>query len=934
MSSLPSGEQEIFTAALQLPAAERAPFLEHACGADAHLRQRVEALLAAHREVGDFLEDSPASPGESGPETSTGEKPGDWIGRYKLLEQIGEGGCGVVYMAEQIEPIRRRVALKIIKPGMDTRSVIARFEAERQALALMDHPNIAKVFDAGATASGRPYFVMELVRGKKITTYCDEYALPTEERLKLFIQVCEAVQHAHQKGVIHRDLKPSNILVTTTESGVPSPIVIDFGIAKATTNQRLTDKTLFTAFEMLIGTPAYMSPEQAAVTGVDVDTRTDIYSLGVLLYELLTGFTPFDSEQLLQAGLDEIRRVIRDEEPVRPSARLSRMTRSDLTTVAGKRHAEAPSLIRAVSGDLDWIAMKALEKNRSRRYETANGLALDVQRYLANEVVAARPPSAGYRFRKTVLRYKLLFGALGVIVLLLITSLTLIAASLAKERRARSEADTARARAQTEAEKSRQVTLFLEEMLQGVGPSAALGRDTTMLREVLDKAAVRLDAELADQPATRGDLRARIGDIYKDLGLYAKAEAIDRAAIADLRQAPVIDEAPLASALANLASVLVKMNKLPEAETTYREALALQQRIFGPENALAATTVKELSGIYFRQNRLAEAGALTDQALAMRLKLFGHDHLDTADSLNGRASILFKQHKMVEAEAGYREALAIRRKLLPADHPLIAASLYNLGVVLGTRMNLAEAEPTLREALAMRLKLFGKNHPEVVTAQAGLEIVLERGNKLAEAEALLREVLPTQRQLIGAAHPDTLHTQAKLARLLQEQRKDTEAESLCRETLLQLQQGPGTRNESYALLLEILGNIQFAQGRMAEAEATNREVVASRRQTLGPEHPDTLSGMTNLARVFRKMERFPEAEALLRETTTLERKYLDSQGGTLFQGYVPENYVISLGNLKAVLAAQGKTAEAEAVRHELEHWQQELAAHAHDAGKP
>src|SRR6267378_2110365 len=331
MKNLPNRDVAVFTEALQLHRAERAAYLERACGSDSELRRRVEALLEGHDQVGDFLEHSPqtTSPkARSG--VSAGEKPGDRIGHYKLLQQIGEGGCGVVFMAEQQEPVRRRVALKLIKPGMDTRSVIARFEAERQALALMDHPSIAQVFDAGATARGRPYFVMELVKGIRITDYCDRNLLTTSARLLLFVQVCDAVQHAHQKGIIHRDLKPSNILVTTAAEGKALPKIIDFGIAKATTGQQLTDKTLFTAFEMLIGTPAYMSPEQAVLTSVDVDTRTDIYSLGVLLYELLTGSTPFDTRELLKAGLDEVRRVIQTEEPVRPSTRLSTMMAGNL----------------------------------------------------------------------------------------------------------------------------------------------------------------------------------------------------------------------------------------------------------------------------------------------------------------------------------------------------------------------------------------------------------------------------------------------------------------------------------------------------------------------------------------------------------------------------------------------------------------------------
>jgi WD40 repeat protein/tRNA A-37 threonylcarbamoyl transferase component Bud32 len=347
-------------------------------------------------------------------------------------------------MAQQEEPVRRRVALKIIKPGMDTKSVIARFEAERQALALMDHPNIAKVFDAGATESGRPYFVMELVRGVKITEYCDQHSLTTEDRLKLFVQVCQAVQHAHQRGIIHRDLKPSNIMVTQSLEGVAMPMVIDFGVAKATTDLRLTDKTVFTAFEMFIGTPAYMSPEQAALSTVDVDTRTDIYSLGVLLYELLTSSTPFETGELLKAGLDEIRRVIREQEPVRPSTRLSKLTDADLTTVAQRRHAEAPKLIRAVRGDLDWIVMKALEKDRTRRYATANGMAADVTRYLDNEPVVARPPSSAYRFQKAVRRNKLVFGAATAVVAALVAGIAISTWKTVQARKAQRETEAAR----------------------------------------------------------------------------------------------------------------------------------------------------------------------------------------------------------------------------------------------------------------------------------------------------------------------------------------------------------------------------------------------------------------------------------------------------------------------------------------------------------
>jgi serine/threonine protein kinase len=416
MNNEPKDIKRIFAEALKLRTAEeRAAYLNGACGDDAALRAEVESLLEAHDGAGDFLDTAAVglvAPPDALPSI---DRPGAMVGRYKLLQVIGEGGFGVVYMAEQQEPIHRRVALKIIKLGMDTKQVIARFEAERQALALMDHPNIAKVLDAGATETGRPYFVMELVKGVPITEYCDKNMLDTKQRLALFRDVCNAVQHAHHKGIIHRDIKPSNVMITLHD-GTPVPKVIDFGIAKAM-QQRLTEKTLFTEYDQFIGTPQYMSPEQAELSGLDVDARTDIYSLGVLLYELLTGTTPCDAKQLRGAAYDEIRRIIRETDPPKPSTRLSTLGES-LTDVAKERHVQPGRLRKMVAGDLDWIAMKSLEKDRTRRYATANELAQDVDRYLANEMVLAGPPGVGYRLQKWVRRHKTLSTAVTAAVLL------------------------------------------------------------------------------------------------------------------------------------------------------------------------------------------------------------------------------------------------------------------------------------------------------------------------------------------------------------------------------------------------------------------------------------------------------------------------------------------------------------------------------------
>src|SRR4030095_9568527 len=402
--------RDLFLEALEKAApAERAAFLDGACRENAALRREVEKLLANHRED-TFLEASALSPEvEAELARLKPEDAGEMIGPYKLREQIGEGGFGVVWVADQEHPVRRRVGLKIIKMGMDTKEVIARFEQERQALAMMDHPNIAKVLDAGATQHGRPYFVMELVRGVKITNYCDDQQLSTDERITLFITVCDAIQHAHQKGIIHRDLKPSNILVTIND-GKPVPKVIDFGVAKATQG-RLSDQTVYTQFQQMIGTPVYMSPEQAEMTSLDIDTRSDIYSLGVLIYELLTGHTPIERDTLARVGMDEIRRIIREVDPPRHSMRMKKLDGAEMTTAAKRRNTEPAKLSGALRGDLDWIVMKCIEKDRGRRYDTANGLAMDLQRHLRNEVVVARPPTTAYLLSKLIRRNQGVFIA-------------------------------------------------------------------------------------------------------------------------------------------------------------------------------------------------------------------------------------------------------------------------------------------------------------------------------------------------------------------------------------------------------------------------------------------------------------------------------------------------------------------------------------------
>ncbi len=785
------------------------------------------------------------------------EKPGDRIGHYKLLEQIGEGGCGVVYMAEQEEPVRRRVALKVIKLGMDTRSVIARFEAERQALAMMDHPNIAKVLDGGASPTGRPYFVMELVRGVKITSYCDEQKLSTRQRLDLFISVCQAVQHAHQKGIIHRDLKPSNILVTE-QDGASMPKIIDFGIAKATTDQRLTDKTLFTAFEQFIGTPAYMSPEQAGLGGLDIDTRSDIYSLGVLLYELLTGQQPFDSEQFVRSALDEILRTIREKEPPRPSARLTTLTEQELTTVAQRRQIDSTKLPNLLRGDLDWIVMKALEKDRTRRYDTANGFARDLQRFLDNEAVVARPPSNLYRFQKLVRRNKLAFAAVGAVTIALLLGLGMSTWLFLKERQARQ-------RVASEAAKSQQVAQFLKNMLSGVGPSVAKGRDTKMLREILDKTAERVGRELGKQPGVEAELRNTIGEVYGNLGDSRKAEEM------------------------------------------FRAALAMRTKLFGSEHPEVATSLDNLAVVLMYQDKFAEAETLHRQALSMRRKLLGSNDTTVAESLTGLGTVLWHQGKLSEAEATHRQALALRRKILGDKHPDLAVSLNNLGVVLTAERKLAEAEVILREALALRRKILSSDDLDLTFSLANLSSALWGRGNLAEAESLQREGITIMRKVIGPEHPTLALSINNLGTILWEQEKQAEAEVVFREALAMQQKLLGPEHNELAVSLNNLAVALWNQGKLAQAETMNREALAMRRRLLGDEHGDVAWSLNSLAFILRDLHNLPEAETAAREALRIRRKIFNQEDTIL---------AISMDNLAVMLRDQGKFAEAEVFTRE------------------
>ncbi len=860
-------EEAIFEGALQLPPEHRETYLQAACGDDVTLRERIRDLIRFH-EASDGPLETPAVASLPNapivPSLPAGEKPGDKIGNYKILQLIGEGGCGSVFMAEQEHPVCRRVALKVIKLGMDTKNVIARFEVERQALALMDHPNIAKVFDAGATETGRPYFVMELVRGIKITAYCDQNNLSTNERLKLFKQVCQAIQHAHQKGIIHRDIKPSNILVTQHD-GVPVPKVIDFGIAKAT-GQRLTDQTVFTDFDQFIGTPAYMSPEQAEVSGMDMDTRSDIYSLGVLLYELLTGRTPFDAKELMKVGLDAMRRAIREMEPPKPSTRLSTMLDSDLTTIARQRQAATQKLIHLIRGDLDWIVMKSLEKDRTRRYENASSFAGDIEHFLNNEPVLARPPTALYRFQKFARRNKVVFIAGTAVTVAIVVGLVVSTSLYYREQAARRDADQ-------EAQRSRQVALFLEDMLKGVGPGVALGRDTTLLREILDKTLTRVTNDLKGQPEVQAEICNTLGQVYRALGQSGKAEELHRSARSLLNLSRGDKRRDVAVSLNDLALVLRDQGKLPEAEALHREALELRRKLYGNEHPKVAESLNNLALVLRSEGRLTESEKLHRDALEMDRKSFGHDHLAVATSLNNLALALDAQGKPADAEPYLRESIDIQKKLLGDDQPGLAITLDNLAFVLREQGKLDEAETLERRSLAMQRKIFGPEYPSVATAINNLGLILAAQGKTVEAESLLREALAQRRKLLGLEHPELAASLHHLAALLRKEKQLDEAGRLECEALAMRKNLYGEENPAVANSLNNLALIRQDEHKLTEAESLLREAAAMQIKLLGTDHPSLAATLNNLALVLRDEGKLSESEANLRRTVEIRRKH-------------------------------------------------------------
>jgi serine/threonine protein kinase len=708
-------------------------------------------------------------------QTKTLESSGEtarMIGPYHLLQKIGEGGMGEVWVAEQHKPIHRRVALKLIKAGMDTRQVIARFESERQALAMMDHPAIAKVFEAGETDEGHPYFVMEYVQGIPITAYCDQNRLTTQERLELFEQICEGVQHAHQKAVIHRDLKPSNILVAI-QDGKAVPKIIDFGVAKATA-QSLTERTIYTELGVLIGTPEYMSPEQAEMTGQNVDTRTDVYSLGAILYELLVGALPFDPKELRRAGFDEIRRKIREEEPPKPSTKLSTMGDAS-TTQAENRRTERPALIRQIRGDLDWITMKALEKDRTRRYGSPSDLAADIDRYLHNQPIIARPPSTMYKTKKFVRRHRVGVGVAATLAVLLAAfSVT----TAIQARRIASERD----RANQEAKAAGQVSDFLVSLFKVSDPSEALGNSITA-REILDKGSTRMKDELKEQPQIRARLMDTMGVVYKNLGLYKQSAPLLEQALEARRLTLGHDDPAVSESLVSLGQLHYELGNFKEAERLFRESLDIRRKLTGDEDSKVSDVLNDLAMSLNSQGRYAEAEPLYRQALAIRQKLLGDQSLDVAQSLNNLGLLLYRTGAFAEAEQLFRKALEVNLKLLGEEHPEVSMNFNNLGLVLRDIGKLPEAEEAFRQTLAMDRKFYGPDHPYYANSLVNLAALQVKMGKYDEAEKNFNEGISIRGKIFGENHWETATARSLLGGCLTKEGKYAQAEKLLTESL-------------------------------------------------------------------------------------------------------------------------------------------------------
>ncbi len=835
----------LFADAIELPEGERAEHLRRAC-ADPELRAEVEALLCAHQMCEKTSRNVRME--------SIAEEPGQVIGNYRLLQEIGSGGVGVVWMAEQLEPVRRKVALKILKLGMDTRQVVARFEAERQALALMEHPNIAKVFDGGATTRGRPYFVMELVRGEPITRYCDQAGLSIDERLRLFLLVCHAVQHAHTKGIIHRDLKPGNVLVTLHD-GTPVPKVIDFGVAKAT-HRELTEKTLFTEFRQMLGTPEYMAPEQAELSGLDIDTRADIYSLGVLLYELLIGSRPFELGDALRSGCEELLRRIKEEDPPKPSTRASTLGQ-ELAAAARLRRIHPKALSKLLRHDLDWVVMKALEKERGRRYETASAFAEDVQRFLEDRPVHAGPPSRLYRLTKYLRRHRVGATAVTAVLASLVVGLGAALVSYFDAREKERIAVTQATRAETV------IDLFVR-MIGSSDPHALKGPNYPLgkLLDEFDNGREMLKVE----PEVQATLRRALGLAYLGLGVPRKAEAHLKATLEIRQRICAEDSVTVAQSILDWANYLHAEGDYRGAEANARRAMTTIERLPPDHEELLADALETLAENLRHLARYDEAWKAATRALDIRTRRTGEPQ--AADSL---AVIRLESGDVVGAEKIAREALAIRQRQQGGRLGL-ASSLGNLAAILKERGDLESAETYEKEAYGMQCEILGSQHPSVAASLGHLaDIRLSMGD-LAGAEAHHREALAIRKAALGDDHPHVARSMTGLGGVLRRKGEALNAEKLHRDALAILLECPGGNHAEVANVLLNLATAVSANGDVRTADELSSRALAMQVRVLGEDHPDVAGTRHSIAQRLRAREDFAGAERELRQALDMYRR--------------------------------------------------------------
>ncbi len=762
------------------------------------------------------------------------------IGPYRIVEALGEGGMGIVYRAIQDQPIRREVAIKVVKVGLDTRHFIARFEAERQALALMNHPNIARVLDAGATTTGRPYFVMELVDGVPITSYCDQHCLSVRERLELFQQACDAVQHAHRKGIIHRDIKPSNVLVTD-DGGKATVKVIDFGVAKIV-DRELRGASAFTQHGALLGTPEFMSPEQAAGDLGAVDTRTDVYALGVLLYLLLVGVLPFDPHELREAAYEEIRRRIREQEPSRPSTRLHSLGPTSVEAARARR-ANPTTLERELSGDLDWIVMKALEKEPERRYGSPADFAADIARHLDDQAVVARPPSLTYRTRKFVRRHRLAVAAT-----LAVTAALVLGAALAAWQALR--ARRAEVAALQEAQTAQEVSTFLADLFEVADPAVTRGEDLTA-RELLDRGRRKIEGELAERPEIHLRLMAVIGDVYRRLGLFEQADELLQQVLEQRRGSGEADAPGVIEALHRYGRLQSDRGDWKAAEQTLGRAHELAVGAEGPDNPAAAAIGLDLAHVVsLDESRREEARELAHKVLDVRERHFGPKSREVADTVAMLATLAYQAGEFADAEPLYRRALSIREELLGPDHPDVAQTLSRLGTTLGRLGRMAEEEPLHLRSVEIYTKVYGRDHSMVAEGLNNLATLRARQGRLAEAERTFHEAFGIYAKIFGAEHPRVSIACKNLTRVLMLQGKLAEALRFAERALSIDTTARGPEDFWVGVDHRLIGDILRRQARLGEAEQHLRSSLTVMSAAVGPDHFEVGQAHQSLARLL------------------------------------------------------------------------------------